>query len=122
MEKIILLHEEFQKPNELIRYERMSRHLYDLERLMDAYYGKAALADDILFDIIIQHRSLFTPIKGVDYSNLTKSQLNFIPTGDALTFYENDYRTMREVMFYGNSLDFAELITRMEELSARLKS
>ena len=30
LEKIILLHEEFQKPAEKIRSHRMSRHLYDI--------------------------------------------------------------------------------------------
>ena len=33
LEKAFLLHEEFQKPEASIRIDRMSRHLYDLERL-----------------------------------------------------------------------------------------
>jgi len=39
LEKAFLLHEEFQKPVENIRAERMSRHLYDLERLMDTDFA-----------------------------------------------------------------------------------
>lgn len=35
LEKAFLLHEEFSKAAENIRHIRMSRHLYDLERLMD---------------------------------------------------------------------------------------
>ena len=34
LEKIFLLHEEFSKPTELIRAERMSRHLYDIAQIM----------------------------------------------------------------------------------------
>ena len=37
LEKAFLLHEEFQKENP--RVERMTRHLYDLERLMDTDFG-----------------------------------------------------------------------------------
>lgn len=38
LEKAFLLHEEFQKENP--RVERMTRHLYDLERLMDTDFGR----------------------------------------------------------------------------------
>jgi len=34
LEKLFLLHEEFQKPAEEIRVNRLSRHLYDVEKLM----------------------------------------------------------------------------------------
>ena len=40
LEKAFLLNEEFQKNKP--RHVRMSRHLYDLERLMDTEYGRAA--------------------------------------------------------------------------------
>lgn len=35
LEKAILLHEEFQRIPDEIRSDRMSRHLYDLEKMMD---------------------------------------------------------------------------------------
>ena len=34
LEKVMLLHEEFAKPTAEVRTERMSRHLYDLERML----------------------------------------------------------------------------------------
>lgn len=43
LEKTFLLHEEFSKPGEKIRHDRLSRHLYDLERLMDTEHATAAL-------------------------------------------------------------------------------
>lgn len=122
MEKLILLHEEFQKPPEQIRNERMSRHLYDLERLMDTEYGIEALKDQELFKTIVAHRSKFTSIKGVDYETLEMGSLSFIPPDNLLSAWEKDYNKMREEMFYGASLEFAELIKRLNELSARLKS
>ncbi|KKL53783.1 hypothetical protein LCGC14_2271970, partial [marine sediment metagenome] len=39
LEKAFLLHEEFQRNPDDVRSERMSRHLYDLERMMDTEHG-----------------------------------------------------------------------------------
>ena len=48
LEKLFLLAEEFQKDKP--RSVRMSRHLYDIEKLMDTVYGKEALADRTLYE------------------------------------------------------------------------
>jgi hypothetical protein len=40
LEKAFLLHEEFQKHPEKIRIDRMTRHIYDLEKMMDTEYAK----------------------------------------------------------------------------------
>ncbi len=45
LEKVFLLHEQFSQEPEKIRIDRLSRHLYDLERLMDTEYGISALQD-----------------------------------------------------------------------------
>ena len=37
-EKLFLMHEEFQKPTEKIRVDRLSRHLYDVEKLMQTEF------------------------------------------------------------------------------------
>ena len=57
LEKIFLLAEEFQKDKP--RSMRMSRHLYDLERLMDSDFGRSALADKTLYDAIVEHRQAY---------------------------------------------------------------
>lgn len=61
LEKAFLMHEEFQKPGEKMRVERMSRHMYDLERLMDTEHGRDALKDPELYQAIIKHRELTKP-------------------------------------------------------------
>jgi len=40
LEKIFLLHEEFQKNGKKIRVDRLSRHLYDIEKMMDTHYAQ----------------------------------------------------------------------------------
>ena len=57
LEKIFLLHEEFQQPAEKVKVDRQSRHLYDLEKLMDTDFGRIALADKNLYQHIVEHRS-----------------------------------------------------------------
>lgn len=121
LEKAMLLHEEFQKDPEKIRYERMSRHLYDLERLMDAEPGKEALQDPGLFQKLKEHREHFTPIKGVDHKNLSPSTIDFIPPEKVEADYRSDYDTMREEMIYGEKKDYDQLIERMEELRERFR-
>src|SRR5690606_2955682 len=39
LEKVFLLHEEFSQPTGKIRIKRLSRHLYDIEKLMDTPHG-----------------------------------------------------------------------------------
>jgi predicted nucleotidyltransferase component of viral defense system len=67
LEKVFLLHEEFQKPFDKIRVERLSRHLYDIEKLSQTEYVEIALQDTELYDTIVRHRSKFTAISGIDY-------------------------------------------------------
>jgi len=66
LEKAFLLQEEFQKPTDKIRSERLSRHLYDLEKLMDTQHGKDILTDKELYQNIIKHRQIFNKVGGID--------------------------------------------------------
>ena len=50
LEKAFLLHEEFQRAPDKMRSERMSRHLYDLEKIMDTDHGREALKDTELYN------------------------------------------------------------------------
>jgi hypothetical protein len=60
LEKVFLLHEEFQRPAEKIRVERMSRHLYDIEKLSQTPYLQKALQNKELYSTIVAHRDKFS--------------------------------------------------------------
>lgn len=120
LEKIFLLHEEFQKPVDKIRVDRLTRHLYDLERLMDTEFAQKALADLTLYQDIVAHRQQFTPIRGIDYANHKPSLINPIPPNEIIDQWEKDYMVMRATMFYGKSLPFDKLIERVLELKGRI--
>lgn len=110
LEKLVLLHEEFQKPSGKIRYLRMSRHFYDIGQILNSDYGKSALKDGELFASIINHRKVYTPIKSTDYDMITLQSLNIIPPDEFIEKYRADYNVMQKSMIYGESLDFDELL------------
>ena len=121
LEKAFLLHEEFQRNPDDLRSERMSRHLYDLEKMMDTEHGLEALKDKNLYKSIIQHRSIFTKLKEVDYTTHLPESIEFVPPDFILADYKKDYNRMQESMIYGESLSFEGLIDRLIELKSRFR-
>lgn len=121
LEKIFLLHEEFQK--ESPRSKRMSRHLYDLERLMDTEYGKDALNNKSLYDEIVNHRSVYNKIDGIDYEMHSPYTLDFLPPSHLIDEWRKDYEIMSDQFLYHqeNRMSFEVLIERMKELLHRIR-
>lgn len=120
LEKIFLLHEEFQKADDKIRVERLSRHLYDIEKLSQTEYAETALQDTELYNTIVRHRSKFTAISGIDYDKHKAENIKFIPPDNLLPLWEKDYQDMTASMIYGQPLSFGELIKRLTELQIRI--
>ena len=116
LEKIFLLHEEFQKPFGKIRVERLSRHLYDIEKLSQTEFADIALQETKLYNTIVKHRSKFTAISGVDYAKHNPANIKFIPPDSIIKMWEADYEEMKGSMIYNNPLSFNELIIRLTEL------
>ncbi len=120
LEKILLLHEEFSQHTTKIRIDRLSRHLYDLEKLMDTEHGKAAINDTELYKGIVIHREKFNPLRGLDYSNHIPGRIKIIPPDEVIKEWERDYQAMSENMIYGEPLNFEALIKRMQQLQKRV--
>ncbi len=119
LEKLFLLAEEFQK--EKPRSIRMSRHLYDLEKLMDTKYGVEALSNRELYDAIVEHRKAYYALKYVNYELHSPSIINFTIPESAMEAWQDDYADMRRFFIYGESLEFDALIQKMKELQERVR-
>lgn len=117
LEKAFLLCEEFQKPQP--RSLRMSRHLYDLERLMDTEFGKAALEDDELYGKIVEHRRKFYHVGYADYDKDYRERISFLPPESCIEAWRADYDELLMHFVYGNKLSFDELLERVNELNRR---
>ncbi len=118
LEKVFLLHEEFQKDHP--RHRRMSRHLYDLYRLDQAGYADKAMADPDLYHTLVEHRKVFNAIRGIDYSNHTPDKLDILPSGDQLPLWEADYQVMQDQYIYGDVPSFGELMKALTGVQDRL--
>lgn len=115
LEKALLLSEELQK--EEPRSLRMSRHLYDLDRLMDTEFGQKALNDGKLFKAIVEHRRRFYHLGYVDYDKDYPAKIDFIPQNKVMNAYRLDYESnMVDGYIYGEAKSFDELMKRMEKL------
>jgi len=120
LEKIFLLHEEFQKQSDKIRVDRLSRHLYDLEKLMVTDFADKALNDKELYQHIVDHRKTLTAIRGIDYANHAPAKIRIIPPDEILSAWKKDYEIMQENMIYGKSLSFDKLMEQIASLQKRI--
>jgi predicted nucleotidyltransferase component of viral defense system len=120
IEKICLLHEEFAKPQELMRTERMSRHLYDLVQIMDTKIASEALTNKELYNSIVEHRRVFIGLQGFDYSTLAPKTINIVPPENIIENWQIDYENMQNTIIYGESLLFNKLIDKIKQLNKRI--
>ena len=120
LEKIFLLAEEFQK--EKPRSLRMSRHLYDLEKLMDTQYGHKALSDNSLYNAIVEHRRTYYALNYVNYDRHNPSAINFMIPEKEIGEWKADYAEMKRSFIYGQSLEFEVLMQRIKELQDRVRN
>lgn len=121
LEKIFLLHEEFAKPKELIRVERMSRHMYDIGQMLKTPIVEKAIHNEQLYRQVIEHRRTFIGLRGFNYDTLYPDSLNIIPPETIIEQWKADYENMRLHMIYGESISFEELVTNLKCLNDRIK-
>ncbi len=120
LEKAFLLNEEYQRLSP--RTDRMSRHLYDLERLMDTPFSAAALANLPLYMEIIAHRKRFYHVGKVNYDLNHPATITFCPLGEIRNKMRLDYEAMKTSMIYGDKLSFEILMERLEQLQQRFRT
>jgi len=118
-EKICLLHEEFSKQSEHIRVNRMSRHIYDIARILETPIAEKALNNKNLYQSIIAHRRMFIAMKSFDYDTLKPATINIIPPESVILKWEEDYHKM-QTMIYGKALSFSEILNKIKQLNERI--
>ncbi len=119
LEKAFLLCEEYQKDKP--RTHRMTRHFYDLEKLMQTPYAEIALKDVTPYHEIVEHRRKFYHVGYVDYDKELPANIQIVPNKELMSAYETDYNEMKESFIYGKSLDFEELMDKLKILQERFR-
>lgn len=120
LEKLFLLHEEFAKPSSQIRVERMSRHLYDIDQMLDTDIADSAIKNIELYEQVVEHRRKFIGLKGFDYSTLDKETIRFVPAGEIRTKWETDYKNTIMSMVLGDARSFDEVMKRLEDFNSKV--
>ena len=115
LEKLFLLHEEFQRPEDKIRVNRLSRHLYDVFMISESKFKNIAFDGDIITKTIA-HRERFNNMRGVDYKTHFPPYLNPMPPVKHVAAWKADYNKMQEEMIPTNSPSFEEIITKIEQI------
>ena len=120
LEKVFLLHEEFAKPKDLIRVERMSRHMYDIGQMMKTPIAEHAINDKDLYRQVVEHRRTFIGLRGFDYDTLYPTTLNIVPPTSIIEQWKIDYENMRLHMIYGESEPFDMLVENLTKLEIKI--
>ena len=123
LEKIFLLHEEFQRPAEKRRVDRLSRHIYDVVKLSKTELAEKALGNHELYETIVVYRQKFTRVGGVDYNLHQPQTINPLPAPEAMEAWKKDYNTMLEQMIYeDNPPSFEQLMEDMNTLKYKINN
>ncbi len=123
LEKLFLLHEEFHRPADKMRVDRLSRHLYDVHQLARAGIVESAFGDKELYETIVSHRYKFSRVGEVDYNHHNPITLNPIPPAEVISEWESDYAKMKEDMIYDEDKpSFEDLINNLKGLKAKLQA
>lgn len=123
LEKLFLLHEEFHRPVDKMRVDRLSRHLYDVYYLSQAGVAARAISDKELYETIVAHRYKFSRVGEVDYNLHHPHTLNPIPPKEVIADWGADYAKMKEDMIYEEKKpSFEELINNLNDLRTKLQA
>lgn len=123
LEKMFLLHEEFYRPIEKMRVDRLSRHIYDIYCLTQAGIAVNAISNKELYETIVSHRYKFSRVGDVDYNFHHPNSLNPIPPNNIIEEWSADYNRMKEDMIYEeNKPSFKDLIENLNYLKTELQN
>lgn len=87
---------------------------------MQTKIADEALADDNLYDSVIEHRRKFIGLKGFDYDSLRKGTLKIAPTGEIRAKWETDYKNTVANMIMGEAPSFEDIMLALEDLNNRI--
>jgi hypothetical protein len=107
--------------NPLRADERVSRHYYDLYKLLKAKVVDTKPEALSLARNCQRHSSLFYPTPGVDISSAVPGTFDIIPSESLRTLLERDYGQMA-VMIFGSVPSFGEILNELETFQTRVNA
>lgn len=122
LEKVFLLHEEFNRPNGRTHIERITRHMYDIVKMMDKPFAVEAMQNVQLYEDIVTHRKKFTAWSGLDYATHLPGTISFLPPVSIEEVLRDDYKQMQIGFIYANAPSFDEIMERLQNLQDKFRA
>lgn len=122
LEKTFLLHEEFNRPNGCTHIERITRHMYDIVKMMDKPFAMEAMQNVQLYEDILAHRKKFTAWSGLDYTSHFPHTISFLPPAGIENVLREDYKQMKIGFIYTDAPSFDEIMERLQHLQDRFRA
>ena len=120
-EKITLLHMENNRPKTKELGDRLSRHYYDVHRMIKAGISDMALKDmSLLNDVIINKKAYFRAA-WAQYDKAQPGTLKIIPNEALMESLVVDYESMRQMIF-GEVPEFSEIIQSIQRFEGLFNS
>jgi hypothetical protein len=101
--------------------QRVTRHYYDLHRLMESDRGHAAIKDRALGADCVDHARMFFNSPDLDLASAAPGAFALAPTKQMIEPLERDYRAMSGMIF-GQAPPFAAVMDSATRLQALLNS
>ena len=121
-EKATLLHNEFHRPAEKRRAERISRHHYDLTRLFrHPAIGPNSLAARDLLDRVIEHKTTYYADSWSRYAEAGTGAMRLVPPDAEIPRLRGDYAQMRPI-FLSEPPSFDTILSGLAELEAHINA
>ncbi len=121
-EKATLLHNEFYRPEQKRRGERISRHYYDLAQLADhPEMGARSLAVRSLLDRVVEHKTLYYNDSWSRYAEAANGAIRLVPAEREQSRLRGDYQQMRP-MFFGQPPDFDDILSTLTRLERQINT
>ncbi|MGH7593813.1 MAG: nucleotidyl transferase AbiEii/AbiGii toxin family protein [Gemmatimonadales bacterium] len=121
-EKMMLLHEERQRPGDRPPKDGMSRHYYDVYRLIENGVAARAVADDALLAQVAAHRKAYFRYGHIDYAAMRRGSIQMLPTPAQLDHWRRDYEAMQREMFVVPPPDFTTVLSTIERFQAEFNA
>jgi hypothetical protein len=117
-EKATLLYAEHHRPLEKTMPLRLSRHYYDLARLIVAGVAEQAVADLELLQRVVDHNAVFFPSGWARHAEARRGSHRIVPAPERTPGLAADYDNMQE-MFFGERVAFEEVLRVLGEWEER---
>ena len=124
-DKVIIIHGQrrwFERRGELQHQgQRVSRHYYDVYRLLNSEVGPRALADASLSHDCVRHARMFFDRPAFDLASALPGTLALSPSAAMSEALRRDYSRMSG-MIMGAAPEFDEVIARIQEFERRINA